>query len=266
MHLIGYIASVFIGISLGLIGGGGSILTVPVLVYLFGIDAVVAISYSLFIVGLTSVAGSLTYFKNGLINIRTVFLFGLPSIVAVFLTRSFIVPAIPKDLFHIGNYYLTKDILLLILFAGLMLFASYRMIKNRPQNIKNQAPNPGKMPITSIELQGLAVGSITGLVGAGGGFLIIPALVTMLDLPMKTAVGTSLVIISINSLIGFLLSLPHLTVHWIFLLKISAIAILGIVIGSYLSTQIDGKKLKSGFGWFILLMGSFIILKETILK
>ena len=199
MDIAGYLASILIGISLGLIGGGGSILTVPVLVYLFSVDAVLATTYSLFIVGTTSVVGSLSYFKKGLVNIRTAIVFGIPSIVAVFLTRAYIVPAIPKEIFSIGNFTVTKSILLMLLFAVLMIFASYSMIKKNKQTPdetlqKQQINNP------FIFIHGALVGIVTGLIGAGGGFLIIPALVNILKLPMKTAVGTSLIIISINSL------------------------------------------------------------------
>ncbi|MBS1745726.1 MAG: sulfite exporter TauE/SafE family protein [Bacteroidetes bacterium] len=265
MDITGYLASVFIGISLGLIGGGGSILTVPVLVYLFSVDAVLATAYSLFIVGTTSVVGSFSYFKKGLVNIKTAVVFGIPSIAAVFLTRAFIVPAIPNEIFSVGNFTVTKSILLMLLFAVLMILASSRMIK------KCTDCNEDEKQIQQINyplsfLQGTFVGLVTGLIGAGGGFLIIPALVNLLKLPMKTAIGTSLLIISINSLTGFLFSLHHTIIDWKFLLVISSIAIIGILIGSFISTKIDGKKLKPAFGWFVLVMGIYIIIKETILK
>lgn len=265
MEIAGYAASIFIGISLGLIGGGGSILTVPVLVYLFGIDAVLATVYSLFIVGTTSVAGSVSYFRKGLVHVKTAFVFGLPSIISVFLTRAFIVPVIPREIFTFGNFTLTKSILLMLLFAVLMLLASYRMIKKSPDDSDTQT----QIPQTNFRLtffQGTLVGFVTGLIGAGGGFLIIPALVNLLKLPMKTAVGTSLFIISVNSLAGFLFSLHQGSIDWKLLLSISGIAIIGILIGSYISTKIDGKKLKPAFGWFVLIMGIYIIIKETFLK
>lgn len=129
VDIAGYITSVFIGIALGLIGGGGSILTVPVLFYLFSIDVVLAIAYSLFIVDTTSVVGSFSYFKKGLVNIKTAIIFGIQSIIAVFLTRAFIVPAIPQEIFSIENFTITESILLMLLFAVLMIFASYSMIK-----------------------------------------------------------------------------------------------------------------------------------------
>lgn len=265
MDIAGYLASIFIGISLGLIGGGGSILTLPVLAYLFSVDAVLATAYSLFIVGATSVAGSFSYFKKGLVNIKTAVVFGIPSIAAVFLTRAFIVPAIPNEIFSVGNFVVTKSILLMLLFAVLMIFASYSMIK-KDKKTCHETPKKQQFNYSLSFLQGTFVGLVTGLIGAGGGFLIIPALVNLLKLPMKTAVGTSLLVISINSLTGFLFSLHHITINWEFLLIISSTAIIGILIGSFISTKIDGKKLKPAFGWFVLVMGIYIIIKETILK
>ena len=265
MEIIGYISSIFIGIALGLIGGGGSILTVPVLVYLFAIDAVAATAYSLFIVGLTSAVGSVSYFKNGLVNIKTAIIFGIPSIVAVFLTRAYVVPAIPKEVFSIGGFIVTKSILMMLLFAVLMIAASYSMIKkDKKKANENEGEQKFNYPI--ILLEGAIVGIFTGLVGAGGGFLIIPALVILSKLPMKEAVGTSLVIIAAKSLIGFLGEGSETFIDWSLLTKVSAFAIVGIFIGTMLSKKIDGAKLKPAFGWFVLVMGIYIIIKETILK
>ncbi|WP_448519016.1 sulfite exporter TauE/SafE family protein [Rhodoflexus sp.] len=262
MEYIGYLASILIGISLGLIGGGGSILTVPVLVYLFAIDAVTATAYSLFIVGLTSAVGSFDYFRKGLVNIRTAIVFGIPSIVAVFLTRAYIVPAIPKEIFSVGEFTITKSILLMLLFAVLMIAASYSMIK---KDKKPAAEISGEQQFNYplILIEGLVVGALTGLVGAGGGFLIIPALVVLSKLPMKEAVGTSLVIIAAKSLIGFFGEGRETIINWGFLAVVSAFATGGIFVGTALSKRIDGAKLKPAFGWFVLVMGVYIILKET---
>lgn len=264
MEIAGYIASIFIGIALGLIGGGGSILTVPVLVYLFSIDAVLATAYSLFIVGATSVVGSVSYFLKGLVNVKTAVVFGIPSIVAVFLTRAYIVPAIPSEVFTVGDFVVTKSILLMLIFALLMIFASYSMIKRDKPEAGIDDKQVFNYPL--ILLEGTVVGILTGLVGAGGGFLIIPALVILSKLPMKEAVGTSLVIIAAKSLIGFLGEGGESQVNWTFLFSVTAFAIIGIFIGMALSKKIDGKKLKPAFGWFVLVMGIYIILKETILS
>ncbi|OBW40910.1 Sulfite exporter TauE/SafE [Chryseobacterium sp. MOF25P] len=264
MEIFGYIASVLIGVSLGLIGGGGSIFTVPVLVYIFGIDAFLATEYSLFIVGTSSLIGSVSYFKNGLVNVKTVLIFGIPSVISIFLTRNFLLPFIPDSIFRIGNFVMTKNIFLLLIFAGLMIVASYKMIrKNKVTEIKTRSLHKNNTSLAAGE--GLVVGFLTGLVGAGGGFMIIPALVNFLKIPMKVAIGTSLVIISFNSLIGFFSSVNHVKIDWNFLLSLSFIAIIGITIGTQLSKKINGEKLKPIFGWFILIMGVYIILKEIVI-
>lgn len=262
-EIIGYLASIVIGISLGLIGGGGSILTVPVLVYLFSVDAVTATAYSLFIVGLTSAIGSIGFFKKGLVNVKTAVVFGIPSIIAVFFTRAVIVPAIPKEVFTIGDFVVTKRLLMMGLFAILMIAASYSMIKKDKKNVADESGEQ-KFNYPLIILEGLVVGTLTGLVGAGGGFLIIPALVVLSKLPMKEAVGTSLLIIAAKSLIGFLGEGSETVIDWHLLSYVSFFAIIGILIGMYLSKKIDGAKLKPAFGYFVLIMGIYIILKETV--
>lgn len=264
MEIIGFIASILIGVSLGLIGSGGSILTVPVLVYLFAVNPVTATAYSLFIVGSTAAIGSITYFKKGLVNIQTALVFGIPSIIAVFLTRAYIVPAIPNEVFSIGSFIVSKSILMMVLFAILMVAASYSMIKKDKKKTDENSVQKFNYPLILVE--GSVVGIVTGLVGAGGGFLIIPALVLLSKLPMKEAVGTSLVIIAAKSLIGFLGESSETIIEWPLLLGVSFFAILGIFGGIYLSKKIDGTKLKPIFGWFVLFMGIYIIIKETLLK
>lgn len=260
MDIAGYLASVFIGIFLGLIGGGGSILTVPVLVYLFHTDTILSTTYSLFVVGITSLIGAFFYFKRRQVNLNTVVAFGLPSIAAVFLTRFFLIPVIPETLFQIGSFVLTKNVFFMILFGALMIAAAYSMIRRRAAVASEE--KTGKPKNILLVLQGMFVGLVTGLVGAGGGFLIIPALVNFLKLPMKTAIGTSLAIISINSLTGFLFSLKASVIHWNFLLSISGLSVAGLFIGMMLSRRINGSKLKPVFGWFVLIMGVYILFRE----
>lgn len=260
MDITGYFASIFIGLLLGLIGGGGSILTVPVLVYLFSVNPVLSTTYSLFVVGTTSLVGSVFYFRQKLVDGKTVLAFGLPSILMIFLTRTFVVPAIPEIIFSSGKFQLSKETLLMLLFALLMIAAAFSMIRKKN---KVEASDSKHVRFSSLILQGLFVGFVTGLVGAGGGFLIIPALVNFLKLPMKTAVGTSLVIITINSLIGFLFSLHTFEINWGFLLSVVGFAILGIFIGMALSKKINGAQLKPAFGWFVLAMGLYIVFQEV---
>lgn len=265
IEIIGFFSAAVIGISLGLIGGGGSILTVPVLVYLLGISPVTATAYSLFIVGFSSLVGGLSYAKKGLVNYKTGIVFTIPAFISVYLTRLLLVPALPDTWFTIGGLEITKSIGIMVIFALLMIAASYSMIKDRKaldKELKNvDAPQKFNYPLIIIE--GLVVGALTGLVGAGGGFLIIPALVILAKLPMKEAVGTSLLIIAAKSLIGFIGDIQSGgDIDWIFLIIFTSIAGAGIFIGTYLSNMIDGKKLKKGFGWFVLIMGSVMIYKE----
>lgn len=259
MEIAGYLAAGLIGLALGLIGGGGSILTVPVLVYLFGIDMTTASAYSLFIVGATSLVGSWQKYRAGLVELKTALVFGLPSIAAVYLTRANLVPAIPEVVADWGFLLLSRDLLLLLIFAVLMVFAAVSMI--RPGKAKTAAPETG-FRYGLILLEGSVVGVLTGLVGAGGGFLIIPALVLFTGLSMKMAVGTSLVIIAAKSLLGFTGDLSHLQPDWTLLLSVTALAIVGIFVGNSLANKMDGEKLKRGFGWFVLVMGVYILLKE----
>jgi uncharacterized membrane protein YfcA len=266
LEIIGYIAAIGMGLSLGLIGGGGSILTVPILVYLFHIDPVLATAYSLFIVGATSLFGSFSHIKLGNIHWRTAFVFGIPSIISVFLTRMYLVPAIPNPIFTVAGHEVSKATGLLVLFAVIMLAASYSMIRKQKKAAEVDIDEV-KYNYPLILAEGAIVGVVTGLVGAGGGFLIIPALVLLAKLPMKKAVGTSLMIIAAKSLIGFMGDLRgDEVIDWKFMLIFTAIAVVGIFTGSYLSSKISNDKLKPVFGWFVLVMGVYILLKETVLK
>ena len=259
--ILGYISAIIIGISLGLIGGGGSILTVPALVYLMGISPVLATAYSLFVVGATSLAGAFTFMRKGLVDYRTAAVFATPSFIAVYLTRQFLVPAIPDKIFTIGGWVMTKDIAIMVFFALIMLAASYSMIKDS-RKLKEKKDQELQFNYPLIAIEGALVGLLTGLVGAGGGFLIIPALVLLAKLPMKLAVGTSLLIIAVKSLIGFLGDIGNQPIEWGFLMVFSGLSLVGIFIGSWLSTMIDGKHLKKGFGWFVLVMAVYILVKE----
>ena len=263
MEIIGYLASILIGIFLGLIGGGGSILTIPILVYLFHIEPVSAGAYSLFIVGATSLVGAWPKYQQGLVNIKTAIIFGIPSIVVIFIIRKFLLPAIPIQLGEFAGTPITKSFLMMLLFAALMITASLSMILSK-STTDSIPDSKQQFNYPMILLEGILVGLISGLLGAGGGFLIIPALVLLSKLSMKQAVGTSLIIIAANSLIGFTGDLGHHVINWFLLLSITALAIVGIFIGDQLSKTIDGSKLKKGFGWFVLLMGLYIIIQQLL--
>ena len=267
MEVFGYIASILIGISLGMVGSGGSILTVPVLVYLMGVNPLLATTSSLFIVGTTSLVGGLRAYSKKLVDFKAVTEFGIPSIFSIFLIRHYLLPALPDTLFYIGQETVTKDVFLMVVFAILMLAASVTMIRSKQtEKLAGDTEKDRHEKVLPLVLLGLFIGAVTGLLGAGGGFLIIPSLVLFLKLPMKTAIGTSLLIIAINSLFGFLFSLKQFEYNWTILLSFTALAIAGLFIGSKLAEKISSASLKKGFGWFVLVMGIYIIIKELFLK
>ena len=263
MEIVGYLASLCIGIALGMLGGGGSILTVPVLVYLFQISPLAATTYSLGIVGITSVAAAAKKFKAQQVDFKIALLFGLPSTIAVFMVRRFVVPAIPESI-RIGSYSMPSGKALMLLFAMVMLLASISMM--RKPNGTSVATNASltSKAIGLLLLQGLAEGTLTGLVGAGGGFLIIPALVLISKLPMTTAVGTSLLIIGVKSLIGFGASMSNTSLNITLFLGIVAAAIIGMLLGIQWSKQVPAQRLKRAFGVFVLLMALLILYKEFV--
>lgn len=265
MEILGYAASLVIGISLGLLGGGGSILTVPVLVYLLGLETLTATAYSLFIVGVTSLIGTIQKLRLGLVNLRSALAFGLPSILAVFTARKYLVPQIP-DLIRFGDgFQMNKSDFLLLSFALLMLVAAIFMIRNgRRKEENNSSAVLTNYPL--IILLGLLIGIVAGLLGAGGGFLIIPALVLFANLPMKEAIGTSLLIIAAQSLIGFLGDLSNTRMNWEMLTIVTALSIVGLFIGLGLSKKTDGRRLKTGFGWLVLGMGLIILIQQIFFR
>jgi len=258
MEYLGYLASVIIGLSLGLIGGGGSILTIPILVYLFKIDPKLATSYSLFIVGITALSGCFSHYRMGNLKTKSALYFAVPSVFSILVIREVIILKIPNLLFTINNFQITKNFLIMIVFAILMVSASISMIFKTKKNTLTIDTNYWQLAII-----GFIVGIITGFLGAGGGFLIIPALLFFANLPMKQAIGTSLLIVFINSFIGFMGDLYINTpIDYVFLASISGMAFIGMIIGTRLSKKIDGNKLKPVFGWFILIMGIYILIKE----
>ncbi|MGZ3900053.1 MAG: sulfite exporter TauE/SafE family protein [Bacteroidia bacterium] len=268
MIIAGFIAFLFVGLVLGLVGGGGSILGVPILVYLFGYGASEATSYSLFVVGITSLIGAITYLQKGEINFEAILRFALGSMVTVFCVRRYVMPAIP-EVIHFGSIAITKHALIMFLFAILILSSSVSMIRKRKVNRINQVKwdefSNSPLGLPTVILLGVLVGCITGFVGAGGGFIIVPILIFFLRLTFKKAIGTSLFIIAINSLIGFSGNIGQEEMNWKFLLIITSICVAGIIIGSMLSGKISSKKLKPAFGWFTLVVGTFIFIKELFL-
>jgi len=267
MDLVGYFLALIIGISLGLLGGGGSILTVPIFVYVFGFDPVLSTAYSLFVVGTSAAIGAIRYKLSGLVNMKVAVMFALPALVSVYITRAYILPIIPVD-FEVFGMALTRRLLILGLFAVLMLLAARSMIKGRKENEdssldNNSALNKAWVRVSIVIAEGALVGFLTGLVGAGGGFLIVPVLVLLERMSIRNAIGTSLVIIAIKSLIGFTGDLQTgLQIDWTFLLLFSAISIVGILGGFAIGQRVNSAKLKKGFGYFVLVMAVVILFKE----
>lgn len=257
MEILGYVGALFIGLVLGLTGGGGSILTVPILVYLMGINPVTATAYSLFIVGTTSTFGAIQNYRKNLVDINNGFIFAIPSFIAVYLTRKYIVPEIPKVIIE-SPILITKNTFLILFFAVIMIFGALSVLKKKSQDSNNEE----KRNLILIGIQTFTIGIIIGLVGAGGGFLIIPSLILFAKLPMRKAVGTSLFIIAMNSLVGFMGDVQNLEIDWLFLLIFSAISVVGIFVGMYLTKYTNESQLKKIFAYFVLLMAAIILLKE----
>ena len=257
MEILGYVGALFIGLVLGLTGGGGSILTVPILVYLMSVSPVTATAYSLFIVGTTSTFGAIQNYRKNLVDIKNGFIFAIPSFIAVYLTRKFIVPRIPEIIIE-SPILITKNTFLMLFFAVIMIFGALSVLKKKSQDNNNEE----KRNLILIGIQTFTIGIIIGLVGAGGGFLIIPSLILFAKLPMRKAVGTSLFIIAMNSLVGFIGDVQNLEIDWTFLLTFSAISVVGIFIGMYLTKYTNESQLKKIFAYFVLLMAAIILLKE----
>jgi uncharacterized membrane protein YfcA len=264
IEIFGYACALVIGISLGLIGGGGSILAVPTLAYLFSVNEKVATAYSLFIVGSSALVGGLKQHFKGLVDWKTAIVFGIPAIVGVTIVRHYVVPVLPEILFTIRDFNFTRRMAMFGLFAVLMIPAAFSMLKERKEKTTT---GDVKYNYPLILIEGLIVGAITGMIGAGGGFLIIPALVILANVEMKIAVATSLIIIAFKSLLGFFLGdALTMEVDWQFLGVFSGLSLVGVFVGSYLGNFVDGKKLKKGFGYFIFVMAIFIFYMEFFVK
>lgn len=264
MEIVGYLSAIFIGFSLGLIGGGGSILTVPALVYLMGLGPLQATGYSLFIVGLTALIGSFFYFKKNEVDVRTGLFFSVPSFLGVYTSRIFILPNLPETIFSVGNYQLTKSGLIMIAFSILMVLASTIMIRGSKSSAVNvQVTSLSLKGQFSIFIVGFGIGSVAGFVGAGGGFLIIPALIYLIGLPMRRAIGTSLMIIAFQSLLGFSVDFQNQqAMDWPLLIAFAVIAIVGLFFGMMLSKKISDSNLKKIFGYFVLVLGALILFDQ----
>ena len=262
MESLGYALAFIMGCTLGLMGAGGSILTVPILVYFLAVPPVTATGYSLLVVGTAALVGAITYWRRGLVDIHAAVIFALPATLMVLTTRTYIIPALPDPIFH-----LSKNAFIMLLFAALMLLAAaFMLLNNQPLE-----PTHTHRPLTPRRLLLLICGSagaglLTGMVGAGGGFLIVPLLISLFRLPMKTAVGTSLSIIAVNSLVGFHGDIAAgMTIDWHVITLFMALTLLGMSMGTYLEKYVDSAKLKHTFGLFVIILGSSILADQALL-
>lgn len=238
------VASVLIGVSLGILGGGGSILTVPILVYLAGMDTKEAIATSLFVVGATSLVGLVPHARAGRVRWRTGLIFGAVSMVGAY-----------------GGGRLAEYVpgtVLLVAFALMMLATAAAMLR-KSRKPKQAEPAHAELPVKHVIVEGLVVGAVTGLVGSGGGFLVVPALALLGGLPMSVAVGTSLLVIAMKSFSGLAGHLDGVQIDWSLALMVTAAAVVGSLIGSRFAGRIPQDTLRKAFGWFVVVMGVFVL-------
>jgi uncharacterized protein len=261
MELVGYLALIGIGIVLSLMGGGGSLLSVPILVYLFSLDIVTASSYSLFIVGTTSLLGALLKHKEQRADLRAGIIFSMSSVVAVFSTRKWIIPSIPEEILLGNDLVVTKRALILGVFAMLVIASSLMILLKHGW----ASSDHGKQRLKYLLPVSFTTGIIGGFVGAGGGFLILPSLIIFARLPFKIAVGTTLLVIGFNSLLGFLGDVLNYPINWLFLIMITGLASAGMLLGNLVGSKIPVYYLRLSFGWMMLITAIMILVKEWIL-
>lgn len=260
-HILGYAGAVGTGLILGLLGGGGALLSIPVLVYLFNLPAATATGYSLFLIGVTAMGGALENIRKQLVDYRAALYYGIPSALSVYSVRRFLIPALPNQFFTLNNFTLDKDHFILFLLILVMLIAGYKMIKHNAP-VKDEHAGEA-IDVTKLATYAILIGAFLGLVGAGGGFLMIPALVLFAHLSMRKAVGTSLLLVALNSFIGFLGDVhSNPAMDWTFLFAFSSCSIAGVLIGTYLHRFIHGDAMKKYFGWFIVSLAVLMIIKE----
>lgn len=259
LYITGLLLAILVGVTLGMVGSGGSILTVPILVYIFGINPVLATTYSLLIIGFTSLIGAVNGMVRKNVDYQKIIYFGIPSMVTVFIVRQFILPLIPKE-FVFWGHIVHQEKILMLLFAAVMILSSIQMINNKVDNLPMRSHGTS---LWYVFTAGIVVGFITGVVGAGGGFLIIPVLINNFGIDFKKAVNTSLLIIAINSLMGLLGDLEKLELFdWEVVIFYITLSIIGLFIGFKVSTKIKNSTLKRILGIGILCLSIVIIINE----
>jgi len=261
LDYLGYFALIGIGLILSLTGAGGSLLSLPILIYLFSLDVVTASSYSLFIVGTTSLIGAWLEHKRQQVDVRSGIVFGICSVIAIFATRRWIIPSIPDEILLSDSLTVTKRVLMLGIFALLAISSSVIILLKHTWTPSHGVGNRLKFLIPA----GIATGIVVGLAGVGGGFLILPSLLLFARLPFKPAVGTTLLIIGFNSMLGFLGDVINYPINWLFLLLITGFAIVGMLLGHLYSTKIPLHYLRLAFAWIVLTIAVAMMVTEFVL-
>lgn len=263
LAIFGYACLVLTGVSLGLLGAGGSILGVPILVYLLSVPPVEATGYSLVLVGATALVGAFRMIRSGYAHPRMAWRFGAPSILGVYLSRRVVFPAVPDPVFNLGAVVVSKDTFVMVIFAAFMAVAAVKMVRTGKKADVDEFHPHHYVPGYVIALAGLGVGVLTGFVGAGGGFLVLPVLVLKGGLPIRMAIGTSLLIIAAKSLLGFVGEIQARdAIDYLFIATILAPAFVGIYAGTWLNRRVSATGIKKGFGYFLLLVCVVIAARE----
>lgn len=249
MAIVGYLAALGVGALLAVIGGGGAILALPILVYAFGLPAWTATTYSLFIVGCTAAIGAARHARAGAIDYAAAMRFGLPALVAIHLVRALLFPRIPASFAVPMMGVVTKDLLVMTVLAIAMMASAYGMLRRPPLKPLPLPPSSSSAVFVKSAGRGFAVGLFTGMVGAGGGFLLVPALSMVERLPLERAIATSLFVIAVNSLLGFTGDvIAGAPIDWILLLSISGMAGLGMLGGTAFTRGLDDRHIRTVFG------------------
>jgi uncharacterized membrane protein YfcA len=260
LHILGYLGALLTGVILGLLGGGGALLSIPVLVYLFHIEPQLATSYSLILIGITATSGAYQNIRKKQVDYNAALYYGIPSVIAVYTVRRWVMPNLPKVIFSLDGYAVDKNLFILVILAIVMFAAAYKMITAKPNDTQDE---DHKVDHLELAFFAILIGSFLGLVGAGGGFLMVPALIYFANVHTKKAIGTSLLLVAVNSFIGFLGDMrSNVSIDWKFFAIFACFSVAGVFIGHYLTNYIHNDKLKKSFGWFILVTAIFIVVKE----
>jgi uncharacterized membrane protein YfcA len=262
-HILGYLGALLTGLVLGLLGGGGAAVSIPILVYAFGVPASVATGYSLLIVAFTALLGTVQNIRLKLVRYSALIKCGLPALISIYIMRRFLIHSIPNVFFTVHGFVMTKNSFILLLLAFFMVLVARNMIVAA----KPKTDEPKPAPYLLILIQSILIGLFTGLVGAGGGFLLIPLILSAEPMEFRNATATSLTLVTLNSFIGFLGDMQsNSQMDRTFLLAFMGCSIVGVLTGITIATRIDNKKLRLVFGYTMMVIAIYIIIREVPVK